>query len=448
MAQSARAIVDSASQARASFRAAAQAATLGETLPLLLRASRAWPTQPAYWTAAARIAARVSDTAAVREAVEALADLHGGASLLADSAVQRLTRESHLGGAVDRLRRNTAPLATGRVVATLRDSAVFAEGIDANPRTDALYVASVRYRTIYEIGADGRVRDLQLSRAARIGAVLGVRVSPDGRSLYATTAGLPMMQEYTAADSSLAAIVRVRIADGAIEARWDVAVDQSRHLLGDLAIAADGTVYASDSYAPVLYRLRVGATALESIRHPLFRSLQGIAVVPGGARLVVADYSHGLLCVDLSTNSVTRILDAPGSTSLGIDGIVWHNDGVIAVQNGIEPARVARFVLDRTQTHIVRVDELDRQPALADEPTIGTLWRGGFAYVANSQWEKYDDHQRRPGTVLQPTLIVCVPLALSTARTGQVATGRKGIRNTASAPPSARTCRVSDAPSP
>jgi sugar lactone lactonase YvrE len=452
-AQSTEAIVDSAAQARLAFRAAATAATVGETLSLLLRASRAWPTQSAYWTATARTAARVADTAALREAVAALADMHAGASLLVDSAVQGVTRASSLRRDMDRLARATATQLSGRVVATLRDSTVFAEGIDADPRTDALYVASVRHRTIYEISRDGRVRDLQVSRSAGIGAMLGVRVAPDGQSLYATTAGLPMMQGYAAADSSLAGVVRIRRADGAVMARWDIPADGERHVLGDLTIASDGAVFVSDSYAPVIWRLGVGARALESIRHPLFRSLQGIALVPGGAHLIVADYSHGLLRVELATGAVARIGDLVGATSLGIDGIVWHHDGVIAIQNGIEPARVAKFVLDEAQTRIVRVDELDRQPLLADEPTIGTLGRGGFVYVANSQWEKYDDDRRRPGTTLRPTLILCIPLSPSLAKTSRhnqdgEAAARNGMRNTASAPPSARPCNVSDAASP
>ncbi|MEQ1693526.1 MAG: hypothetical protein ABMA00_19715, partial [Gemmatimonas sp.] len=354
-AQSAQALIDSAAQARASFRAAGQAATARETLPHLLRAARAWPTQPAYWTAAARMGARASDTGVVIEALNALAEMHGGASLLSDTAVGRLAKAPPVDRALARVANNSATLASGRVVGTLTDSTVFAEGIDADPRTDALYVAGIRHGTIYEIRPTGGVRDLNVSRAPRIGAILGVRVARDGRTLYATTGGLAMMTGYSAADSSLAAIVRVRIDDGAVEARWDIPVDGARHLLGDLAIAEDGTVYASDSFAPVIYRLRTHADSLEQIRHPLFRSLQGVAVLPGGAQLIVADYSHGLLRVDLSTNQVTRIVDAPGTTSLGIDGIIWHDGEIIAVQNGIEPARVARFVLDAARERVLRV---------------------------------------------------------------------------------------------
>lgn len=404
-------LLDSAAQARTLFRAASQAATPLETAPLLLRAARSWPTQPAYWIAVVRSAARTADTTAVLEALNALANLHAGSAVLTDSAVTRLAVNPSVAAARQRVARNTATITSGRVVATLHDSTVFAEGIDADPRSEALYVASVRHRTIYEIARSGRVRDLQLPRAANVGSILGVRVANDGRTLYATMAGLPVGQGYTPADSTIAALVRIRIADGTIEARWDVPRDGARHLLGDLVIADDGTVYTSDSNAPILYRLRVGASELEPIRHPLFRSLQGIACVPGCAQLIVADYSHGLLRVDAATLAVTRIADAAGTTSLGIDGIVWHGNGLIAVQNGIAPSRIARFVLDATREHVVRVDDLDRQPTLADEPTIGTLWRGAFVYVANSQWEKYgDDGRRIPGTALRPTLVMRVPL--------------------------------------
>lgn len=406
-------LLDSAAQARTLFRAASQAATPLDAAPLLLRAARSWPTQPAYWIAVVRSAARTADTTAVLEALNALASLHAGSALLTDSALTRLALTPSVAAARQRVARNTATISGGRVVATLSDSTVFAEGIDAHPRTDALYVASVRHRTIYEIARTGRVRDLRLPRADHVGSILGVRIANDGRTLYATMAGLPVGQGYTTADSMIAALVRIRIADGTIEARWDVPRDGARHLLGDLVIANDGTVYTSDSNAPVLYRLRVGAAELEPIRHTLFRSLQGIACVPGCAQVIVADYSHGLLRVDAVTHAVTRITDAPGTTSLGIDGIVWHGNGLIAVQNGIAPSRIARFALNAARTQIVRVDDLDRQSALADEPTIGTLWRGAFVYVANSQWEKYgDDGRRIPGTALQPTLVMRVPLPL------------------------------------
>ncbi len=408
--------VDSANAARSSYRSATRATDASEAMRLLRRAAHAWPTQPAYWVALARFGARTADSAAVREAVTMLAQLGSGAELLRDSTLLRAVSSMRMDAELTRLASATATRMGSVLLATMPDSTVFAEGIDVHPSTGMFYVASIRHKTILEVGADGHVRDLHVGRTAapgakRMGAVLGVRVAPDGASLYATIAGISAMEGYTAADSSIAAVLRVRIADGVVLQRWDVPADGKRHLLGDLAIDESGTVYASDSDAPILFRLRTGLDSLEGIRHPLFRSLQGIAPVPGAEQLVLADYSHGLLRLDLATLQVVRLRDAEHTTSLGVDGIVWDQGGIVGVQNGVEPARIVRFTLDHAISRITQLDVLDRQPDRATAPTIGTLWRGAFVYVANSQWDAYDDAgARRPGSILRPTMLLSLPL--------------------------------------
>src|SRR5262249_42855221 len=162
--------------------------------------------------------------------------------------------------------------------------------------------------------------------------------------------------------------------------------------LGDLALGPDGDVFLTDSNQPVLYRLRPGADSLEKLSHPLFHSLQGLAPTPDGRTLYLADYSHGLLRLDLATGAVRRVADAPHSTSLGCDGIAWHQGSIIAVQNGVSPPRVVRLQLDRNGFGIIRVTILERNLPIADEPTIGTVVGNRFVFVANSQWDKHDDN--------------------------------------------------------
>jgi hypothetical protein len=154
-------------------------------------------------------------------------------------------------------------------------------------------------------------------------------------------------------------------------------------------------VYVTDSNEPVLYRLRPRGDSLEAIRSPFFHSLQGIAPAPDAQLLYVADYSHGMLRVNVTTNSVTRLDDAPGSTSLGCDGIVWDRGAIVAVQNGVTPARIVRFVLNEAGDRIVRVEVLDQNWQIANEPTIGTIAHGEFVYVANGQFDEYDATGKR-----------------------------------------------------
>jgi len=305
---------------------------------------------------------------------------------------------------------NRTVIARSTVRATLSDTTLWPEGIDYDARTGRFYVASVRHRTIVERSADGSERALLPRDAGGNGAVLGVRVDPAKNILWATMSGLSQMEGYTPADSAIAALVRVRISDGTIERRWDLPVGKP-HALGDLVVSVGGDVFVTDSNQPVVYRLRAGADTLETITHPLFRSLQGLAPTSDGRFLYLADYSHGLLRVDLGTSNVIRLADPPHVTTLGVDGIALYHNAIIAVQNGISPARVMRYQLDPTGARIVSAEILDRNWKVADEPTIGTIVGDEFVYVANSQWEKYsDDGVRRKNVKLTAPVLLALPL--------------------------------------
>ena len=406
--------VDSASVARAAWTRAATAMEAHDYPGVrreVERAAAAWPTQPVYLWGRALTALLTNDTTAVLAALDTYAALGLGRDLHTDARFARLAREPRFATVVARLDSNLGPIARSHVVATLDDSTFWPEGVDYDPRSHRYYIGSVRHRTIAEV-VDGKVtRELWPRAQAGIGAVLGVRVDTLRGVLWATLAGVPQMEGFTPADSTIVAIVRVRIADGAIERRWDLSPSPRGHALGDVVLGPQGDVFVTDSNDPVLYRIRHGADTLESIRHPLFRSLQGMAAPPNGDVLYVADYSHGLLRVDLMTNTVRRLDDAPSSTSLGCDGLVWDNGDIIAVQNGVAPARIMRFVLDRTGTRIARAELLDRNTLIADEPTIGTLVGGEFVYVANSQWEKYTERGARiPARRLTAPVLLGVPL--------------------------------------
>ena len=353
----------------------------------------------------------MADTAALLSALDAYAALGLGRDLQADSRFAGFVALPRFAHVIARLDSNRAPIARSRVVATLPDSTFWPEGMDYDPRSGTYYVASVRHRTIAEVAPGAAPRELWPRDLPGIGAVLGVRVDARHGVLWATLAGIPQMHGFTRNDSSIAALVRVRIADGAIERRWDLPPAPLGHVLGDLAIGPLGDVFVTDSNDPALYRLRPGADSLERITSPLFRSLQGVVPTPNGMVLYVADYAHGLLRVDLSTKAVARLDDAPRTTAVGCDGIAWDRDAIVAVQNGVAPARIMRFVLDSAGRRIVRAELLDRNFAIADEPTIGTVVGGEFVYVANSQWEKYTDNGvRKPDRALAAPVLLSVPL--------------------------------------
>jgi hypothetical protein len=389
------AIVDSAVVGRTEYARGLAALRTGDSaaaLRALTHASNAWPTQPAYAWARAVVAARMGNEDALLDALTDHADLSVGRDLGADSAMARLTSRPAFREIAARHAELFAPLRRGQPRVVLPDSTFFPEAVDVDPRSGLFYVSSVRHRTIAELTPNGDyIRELLPREGVGLGAVLGIRVDPRRSVLWATMAGIPQMKGYVAADSATHALVRIRLPEGEVERMWRLPPSPNGHTLGDVAVSPLGDVFASDSRDPVLYRLEDGVDTLQAIRHPLFRSLQGIAPAPDGRTVFVADYSHGILRVDAISGEVSRIGDGPGTTTLGCDGLAWDDGALVAVQNGVVPPRIVRFVLDSAWSGIIRTEIIDRNVPLADEPTMGIVLGDDFVYVANSHWGKYDD---------------------------------------------------------
>ena len=375
------------------------------------RAAAAWPSQPSYHWTSAVLAARAADTSAAIAALQRYAGLGLGRDLMSDTTLARLVELPAMQAIRRAFDANRRPLVRSRTFAVLPDSAFWPEGMDVDEATRRIFVASIRYGTIAELSPQGSVREIMPRNMAGMGALFGVRYDRRVGMLWATASGTPNTAGYQPADSAIAALLQIRPSDGTVMKRFDLPPVTGGHVLGDLAIGPHGDVFLTDSNEPVFYRLRPGSDRLEPLRHPLFHNLQGIAPAPDGRTVVVSDYSHGLLRLDLSSGAVTRIADVKGSTSLGCDGIVWFRQGIIAVQNGVTPPRVMRFDLDRSLTRIVSSRVLDRNLAVADEPTIGAMLGRTFLYVANGQWDKHGlDGSVLSGAHLVRPIILAAPV--------------------------------------
>ena len=406
---------DSARVARDAWRQATPLVRRREWAPArehARRAFEAWPAQPFYVTAYASLSARLSDTAQTLRALTHLADLGLGLDVAADSDFVLVRDAPALRGVIRRLSANAAPMPKSTVAATLGEADFFPEGMSHDSARGVWYLGSIRHRKVARITRGGTSDDIVKEGQDGLWAVLGVRADPARGTLWVTTAAIPQMAGYVAADSGRSGIYAFDLASGRLKARYLLPDGAPGHLLGDLVVAPNGDVYATDSQDPVIWRVVKGADQVqEFLRHPLFRSLQGPAVHPSGRILYVADYSHGVLAVDLNTREVTSLATPARTTVLGVDGLAWHDGSLIGVQNGVAPARIVRLGLDAGGRRITEFAVLDRHLPLATEPTIGTVWGRSFFYVANSQWEAYDDAGRlKAGARLEPPRILEIKL--------------------------------------
>ena len=188
---------------------------------------------------------------------------------------------------------------------------------------------------------------------------------------------------------------------------------KARHLFNDVALAADGRAFVTDSEAGTVWRIDPGKDAPELLLKPWSLGYpNGIALSADEKRLYVADFEHGISIVDAASGDLRALPHPPNVSLHGVDGLYRHDSGLIAVQNGAGTERIVRLRLDKDGLRVVSLDILEsRNPAFAI-PTTGVIVGSEFYYVANSLLDRLGpDGRLKPNARLEPVVILKAPLA-------------------------------------
>jgi sugar lactone lactonase YvrE len=284
---------------------------------------------------------------------------------------------------------NLRPTGSGEVAFSLRDMTGLIEGIAWREKTGEFFFGDVNGRAIWVRSADGRTVRKFTDDDEAILAVLSLAVDEANGVLWAAMGAVPPMRGYAPDIEETAGLGEFDLASGKLRRVVPVPGDGLPHVLRAIALAPDGTVYATDSATPLVWQLPPGGRALDVVAEsPEFFSLQGIAVANGG--LLVADRINGLLHVDLRGGDVRR-LDADGATLIGIAGLTLAPNGdVIAVQNATMPKRVLRIILERGGAALGSVQVIDSGHLVVGDPSQGCIGPGGdFFFIANTGWVRF-----------------------------------------------------------
>jgi sugar lactone lactonase YvrE len=352
------------------------------------------------------------DTAGAFAMLRRFAKLGYTADVAADSDFMQVRSLPAFDSVRRLLARNAEPVMRSQPAFTLPERDLLTEGIAYDPRTGAFFVGSVHHRKILRVDRSGRVAEFIASARDGMWAPLGMRADSARGVLWVATTALPQMVGYDTADAGRSGLYAFDLATGALRGRYLVPRDGSDHALGDVVITRSGDVYASDSRAPAIYRVRAGGDTLEEfVRSPLLLSAQGMAFDRTEQTMYLADYSRGLLRVDLATRKIQPVPAADGVLTLGIDGLYAVGDALIGVQNGVAPYRVVRLHLDGDGRRVVAEDVLERARPDYAEPTLGVVVGRTLYYVANSQWERFRDDGTIEGPAeLEAPLVLKLPL--------------------------------------
>jgi sugar lactone lactonase YvrE len=279
-----------------------------------------------------------------------------------------------------RFHANRGAAGASRLAFTIAPERHLIEGVAWDMPRRRLFASSV-------VGRELLIHDAQGWRAVPgidAGSLFGLAIEPRRQLLWLTSG---VVEQTPSPDTAFRGLIALDLRTLSVVRRLRAPAGGSP---GDVAVAADGTVFASDPQSGAVYRARPGAAALEVlVPAGAMRSPQGLALSPDGRRLYVADYGYGLAMIDLGAGRILRV-GARGIAMLdGIDGLIADGAALIAIQNGVSPRRILRLHLAPSGAEVRRVEVLERANPDWGEPTLGTLAGRHLLYVADGQWERH-----------------------------------------------------------
>jgi sugar lactone lactonase YvrE len=295
---------------------------------------------------------------------------------------------------------NLHPKGSGEIAFTLRDVTGLIEGIAWRQKTGEFYFSDVHHRAVWVRNKDGTLRRFTPEGDELLG-VFGIAADESNGILWAATAAVAAMRGFAPEAAGEAALAEIDLETGAI--RRILPVPRMRgaeagHVLSDVAVGVDGSVYVTDSGMPVVWRLPAGGNALERFSESAeFFMLQGIASVPSGA-VVLADQINGLLRMDPARGTVQR-LEAPADTTLvEIKGLAVSSEGkILAIQTDLRPSRVLEIELDPSAEGIAAVGVVESGHIAMGAPSLGCIATDGdFHFIGNAGWSRFTDSDAKP----------------------------------------------------
>lgn len=287
----------------------------------------------------------------------------------------------------------------------LKDRSLHVESVAIDAKTGTRYVGSVHKKKIVAIDNKGQATDFIAPGAHGLTAVLGLRVDPRGKFLWACSSPMEEMDGYDSLAPSR--VFQFELPSGKLIASYEPPAPTG-HVLGDLAIGPVGQVFVSDSRTNEIYVVNEATKKLDRfLTDSGFWNIQGITFTDDGKYLFISDYIKGPYRLELLNRNLIKLDIRTDNSLKGIDGLLWHKNSLLALQNGTSPLRVMRFMLNNTLDTLVTAEIIDQGRPELNEPTQGVIVGNEFYFVGNSQWGGYGkDHKPKPNVELQDIVVL------------------------------------------
>ncbi|NIJ52970.1 gluconolaconase [Dyadobacter arcticus] len=274
---------------------------------------------------------------------------------------------------------------------------LYPEGVAYHPDNKLFYVGSVTTATIGSVDLNGNYKPVFSDSTLK--STYGLKVDPSKKLLWACVSDANYSKYSEPATlRKLGRLIALDLGTGKKVKDIDLAsLVEGKHFINDIVFDAEGNLYATDSFSPVIYIVDKTGKASVFVKSDFFKALDiglnGIAFNPKGFFIVNNNSQGALYKVDLKNpEKISRVKIKnlfPGS-----DGMLFDDNGRLVVVQNKSVDKIFRLISnDDWQTA-----ELESATAAEDryqQPSTLTLV-AKQVYILNSKMNELADPVKRP----------------------------------------------------
>lgn len=277
-------------------------------------------------------------------------------------------------------------ISTSNEAFSLDSSGFHPESITYYSKGNNFFFGDIRSRRIMNADPEGKLREW-LPKQDHMYAVMGIVINEADNELWAITAALPEMINYSdSLHAGKSSLFVFDIQSRELKAKWLF----ENKIMGGITMGPKGNVFISDLKNNQIWQIASideGPKLYKDLSGHFF-NIQGMTFNENGSHLYLSDYITGLYFLD--QDLALHTLRPPKNVSYkGIDGLYYYKGKLFATQNGTMPMRFYQFQLNSSGTKIESAKLVD-QSGILNEPTTGTFTKDQFLFIANSPWGAYD----------------------------------------------------------
>ncbi len=296
---------------------------------------------------------------------------------------------------VENLQANGKPFGGSQTAFTIDDAwtGLLYESLAYDPKDHSFLLGSVRDGSVIRVKDGQRQEFIPASNGDTNGpwSITDLAVDAPRNRLWVASTSLPQYSHFSPANQGMAGIFEYELDSGKLVKNYVLPPKARPHLITSLTVAPDGAVYFNNNIRGHILRIdptlkKIGGV-LDS---PIFRSINGLATDETGKFLYFSDFEFGLFGIDLEKKQLLDLANPAKFIAGGIDDIIYDDNGLIVIQNGIKPQRVMRIQLSQDKRRPLKVYPIESANPAFDLPSHGVVVGDKLYYSANSQWRKMD----------------------------------------------------------